>query len=55
VVELLRYSKEGEGLKYIPVPELRQIAGERNNLAHGHFDQNPYDGTYDVVTKSTRS
>lgn len=41
--------------KHVPLKELRQIAGERNNLAHGHFDQNPYDGSYDVVTKSTRS
>lgn len=29
--------------------ELRNLAGERNNLAHGHFDQNPLDGSYQIV------
>jgi hypothetical protein len=33
--------------------QMRQIAVERNKLAHGHFDQNPFDGTYDVVTKGS--
>ncbi|RWE29170.1 MAG: hypothetical protein EOS78_30655 [Mesorhizobium sp.] len=32
------------------VEELRRLGAERNNLAHGHFDQNPFDGSYRVVT-----
>lgn len=27
------------------------ISGERNTLAHGHFDQNPYSGEYQIVTQ----
>ena len=30
--------------------QLRNLATQRNRLAHGHFDQNPFDGTYQVVT-----
>ena len=54
VFDLLKSSTEGQGIKDIVVPSLREIAHERNKLAHGHFDQNPYDGSYEVVTKSTR-
>jgi hypothetical protein len=28
-----------------------QLNGERNTLAHGHFDQNPYSGDYKIVTQ----
>ena len=24
-------------------------------MAHGHFDQNPFDGSYDVVAKNVRA
>jgi hypothetical protein len=34
--------------------ELRSLGSERNNLAHGHFDQNPFDGSYHVVTSQKR-
>lgn len=27
------------------------ISGERNTLAHAHFDQNPYSGEYQIVTQ----
>ncbi len=30
--------------------ELRELANHRNHLAHGHFDQNPFNGEYEVVT-----
>lgn len=30
--------------------ELRYLGGERNNMAHGHFDRNPFDGSYKIVT-----
>ena len=32
--------------------ELRCIASQRNDLAHGHFKQNPFDGSYRIVTRS---
>lgn len=31
-----------------PIGELRQIGRMRNFLVHGHFDQNPFDGSYVV-------
>ena len=34
---------------------MKEIAGERNTLAHGHFDQNPFDGSYDIVIKNVRA
>ena len=53
VLDLLKSSSEGQGIKDVTVSKMRQIAVERNKLAHGHFDQNPFDGTYDVVTKGS--
>jgi hypothetical protein len=32
------------------IEELRCLGAKRNNLAHGHFDQNPFDGSYQIVT-----
>lgn len=32
------------------VDELRDLSTHRNNFAHGHFDQNPFDGDYKIVT-----
>lgn len=29
----------------------KHLNGERNTLAHGHFDQNPYSGEYQIVTQ----
>jgi hypothetical protein len=34
--------------------ELRALGSERNNLAHGYFDQNPFGGGYDVVARQRR-
>jgi hypothetical protein len=42
-------------VRRISIEAMRQVAGERNRLAHGHFDQNPFDGSYDVVTRSVRA
>jgi hypothetical protein len=47
---ILATSKDGE-LGAIPVARLRSLNTDRNALAHGHFDQNPYDGSYWVVLK----
>jgi hypothetical protein len=55
VLDLLKTSTEGKPLADIPIDVMRQVAGERNVLAHGHFDQNPFDGTYEVVTTKVRA
>ena len=33
------------------IAELRALGTERNQLAHGHFEQNPVDGSYVVVNR----
>lgn len=35
-------------LQGAPIAELRSIGKTRNFLVHGHFDQNPFDGSYVV-------
>jgi hypothetical protein len=55
VLDLLKSSAEGDGIRSISMAAMREVAGERNRLAHGHFDQNPFDGSYDVVTRSVGS
>jgi hypothetical protein len=55
-LDLLKASSERAGISDVPVESMRQIAGERNTVAHGHFDQNPFSGEYDLVGKnSTRA
>ena len=34
---------------------LAELNGTRNILAHGHFDQDPYEGTYEIVRNRHRS
>jgi len=38
-------------LHTIDYEELRKIGRQRNFLAHGYFDQNPFDGSYTVVDR----
>jgi hypothetical protein len=54
-LDLLKSSREGTAIADVPIPLMKQIAGERNTLAHGHFDQNPFDGSYDIVVKNVRA
>lgn len=35
------------------IDELRDLASRRNFLAHGHFHQNPFDGSYEIATDRT--
>lgn len=30
---------------------MKDVAGHRNIVAHGHFEQNPYSGEYEIVAK----
>ena len=55
VLDLLKSTEEGQGVQSVSIAAMREVAGERNRLAHGHFDQNPFDGSYDVVTRNIRS
>ena len=32
------------------IDELRDLAARRKDLAHGHFHQNPFDGSYEILT-----
>lgn len=41
-------------LKHLPFDELRNLNRHRNALAHGHFNQNPFDGSYELVEKKQR-
>jgi hypothetical protein len=52
VLELLTETREGVGLKYAQISLLQRLAKERNSLAHGHFEQNPFDGTFEIVNKT---
>ncbi|ABD89454.1 hypothetical protein [Rhodopseudomonas palustris] len=46
-------SAEGAAIADVPIPLMKQIAGERNTLAHGHFNQNPFYGY--IVIKNVRA
>lgn len=35
----------------IPLEKVRRLNADRNRLAHGHFDQNPFDGAYTLALK----
>jgi hypothetical protein len=54
VLDLLKSSPEGHVLGGVSTEDMRQISGERNHLAHGFFDQNPYSGECDIVGSKKR-
>lgn len=35
----------------LPYGHIKEISEDRNILAHGHFDRNPYDGKYSLVRR----
>lgn len=39
-------------LNFLDYDELSSLNGERNIVAHGHFEQNPYDGDYRLIRNS---
>lgn len=49
VLDILKSTSQGEGLCDIPIKAMRDLSAERAVLAHGHMDQNPFDGTYTLV------
>jgi hypothetical protein len=48
-LDLLRSSTENGELSALPLARLRVLNSDRNQLAHGHFDQNPFDGSYTLL------
>lgn len=48
-LELLQTNRAIKNIHYAPIDEMRKISAIRNFLAHAHFDQNPFDGTYILV------
>jgi hypothetical protein len=51
-LEILMSSAKNSQLLTIPIAQLKSLNGDRNNLAHGHFDQNPYDGSYKLILRA---
>jgi hypothetical protein len=49
-LDLLKHSTAGSGITSVPMLAIKKIAGERNILAHGYFDQNLFDGSYTLAT-----
>lgn len=48
-LELLQVSPSMVAIHGVPIEDMRKIATIRNFLAHAHFDQNPFDGSYELV------
>lgn len=38
---------------FVRVGDVRELSKTRNSLAHGHFDQNPFSGEYEIVNRDT--
>ena len=48
VEDLVKLLREAERPS-IPADDIDALAKKRNTLAHGHFEQNPYSGEYEIV------
>ena len=40
-------------LSLVKVERLKSLSEDRNRLAHGHFEQNPFDGRYKLILRKT--
>jgi len=52
-LDLLKHSTEGAVISSVPIETIREIGKHRNIVAHGHFDQNPHSGAYEIVGKKS--
>jgi hypothetical protein len=50
-LELLSHTTEGNTLKVLKFKELRNLNTYRNKYAHGHMEQNPFDGSFEILAK----
>jgi hypothetical protein len=41
-------------LRGLNIAEINELNEERNKIAHGHFEQNIYDGDYELITNKAR-
>jgi hypothetical protein len=48
-LDILVSTTKNSWLSAFPLARLRSLNADRNSLAHGHFDQNPFDGSYTLV------
>lgn len=48
-LELLQKVSKDLGVVLVDVALLRKLNALRNDVAHGHFDQNPFDGSYTLI------
>jgi hypothetical protein len=51
-LDILASTTKNGQLLSLPLARLRTLNADRNNLAHGHFDQNPVDGSYTLVLRA---
>lgn len=51
VLDLLKSTPEGCALTVAQMKELYDLTTFRNDVAHGHMDQNPFQGSYDLLSK----
>lgn len=51
-LDVLSSKAENRELSSLPFARLRLLNSDRNRLAHGHFDQNPFDGSYKLSLKA---
>jgi hypothetical protein len=50
-LDILVTTTKNRRLSILPLARLRLLNTDRNNLAHGHFDQNPFDGSYTLILR----
>jgi hypothetical protein len=48
-LDLFQKAVPESGVVKIDVAALRRLNAIRNDVAHGHFDQNPFDGSYTLI------
>lgn len=51
-LDLLKQSSEGRGIAEVPVALMKEVGTHRNRVAHGHFEQNPFSGEYEIIGKT---
>ena len=48
-LELFQQASANHRPVMVDVARLRELNTIRNHVAHGHFDQNPYDGRFEII------
>jgi hypothetical protein len=53
-LDLLKQSSAGRGIADVPVALMQEVGAHRNRVAHGHFEQHPLSGEYEIIEKKAR-